>query len=272
MNIQSVQFKYIDTMEIKIVEDYREKYEYFSAKLPNSNDSIACYHNWYDASRVLFDEYCRLLVFNNNDPEFLNFLSVKDNEGNGYILQSNFYKIRGSYLILLNRIKNRSHQTNNNNIINSQTPMSDNNNVFIVHGHDDELKQATARFVERLGLNAIILHEQPNSGRTIIQKLLDETNNSSYGIVLYSPCDEGKSKEEKELHPRARQNVVFEHGLLIGKLGINRVCCLYKGNVEMPSDNNGVLYIPYDENEGWKHKLVKEMKSQGMPINMESLI
>ena len=256
LNIQSVQFKYIDTMEIKIVEDYRVKYEFFSAKSPNSNDSIAYYHNWYDASRVLFDEYCSLLVFNNNDPEFLNFLSVKNNEGNGFILQSNFYKIRGSYLILLNRIKNWSHQTNNNNKINSQAPM----------------KQATARFVERLGLNAIILHEQPNSGRTIIQKLLDETNNSSYGIVLYSPCDEGKSKEEKELHPRARQNVVFEHGLLIGKLGINRVCCLYKGNVDMPSDNNGVLYIPYDENEGWKHKLVKEMKSQGMPINMESLI
>lgn len=261
----------IESLDIKIVEDYRKQYESALERYPIPSSSIEQYHKWYDESRVLFDEYSNLLVINNDDPELLNFLSVDNDSISEYGLQRNFHKIRGSYLILLNRIKNRNRQVSPNIINNTQIQMSDSNKVFIVHGHDNELKQATARFIEQLGLNAIILHERPNSGRTIIQKLLEETNDSSYGIVLYSPCDEGKSKEEEVLHPRARQNVVFEHGLLIGKLGIKRVCCLYKGNVEIPSDNNGVLYIPYDENDGWKLKLAKEMRCQGLPINMDSL-
>jgi len=119
-----------------------------------------------------------------------------------------------------------------------------NNKIFIVHGHDEAMKEAVARFIARLlNIEPIILHEQANAGRTIIQKLLEETENLSFAIVLYSPDDLGKAREEEKLNPRARQNVVFEHGLLIGKYGMNRVCCLHKGNIEMPSDNHGVFIL-----------------------------
>src|SRR5438067_9956949 len=39
--------------------------------------------------------------------------------------------------------------------------------VFVVHGHDNEAKETVARFIERLGLEPLILHEQPSSGRTV---------------------------------------------------------------------------------------------------------
>lgn len=103
-------------------------------------------------------------------------------------------------------------------------PRFDLEKVFIVHGHDDALKLDVARFVEKLGLEAIILHEQSSNGRTIIEKIEANTN-VGFGIVLYSPCDVG-GKVNESLNDRARQNVVFEHGYLTGKLGRENVAVI----------------------------------------------
>lgn len=116
-----------------------------------------------------------------------------------------------------------------------------------MHGHDPGAKYAVARFVEKIGLEAIILHEQASSGNTIIEKI-EANSNVGFGIVLYTPCDLGASQEEKELlKPRARQNVVFEHGYLMGKIGRENVCALVKGDIEKPTDIAGVVYISMDE-------------------------
>lgn len=106
-----------------------------------------------------------------------------------------------------------------------------NKDVFIVHGHDSGLKNEVARFITDMGYNPIILHEQPNTGKTIIEKI-EAFTNVCYAIVLYTPCDKGASKDCPNVQPRARQNVVFEHGYLIGKLGRERVCALIKEEVE----------------------------------------
>ena len=130
--------------------------------------------------------------------------------------------------------------------------------VFIVHGHDGELKSEVARFIEKLGLEPIILHEKASSGKTIIEKIEDYTD-VGFGIVLYTPCDVGaKNTETPNLKPRARQNVVFEHGFLIGKIGRKNVCALVKGEVEKPNDVLGVVYVSMSDN--WKIALAKEMK------------
>jgi len=95
------------------------------------------------------------------------------------------------------------------------------NSVFIVHGHDGEAKEGTARFIEKLGFKAIILHEQASRSRTIIEKI-EKYSNVGFGIILYTPDDLGNVKNEAEegnLNSRARQNVVFEHGYLMGKIG-----------------------------------------------------
>jgi len=114
-------------------------------------------------------------------------------------------------------------------------------NVFIVHGHDDLAKMETAKFIEQLGLIPIILHEQVSSGFTIIEKI-ENYSNVGFGVVLYTPCDLGAKKgNETELKLRARQNVVFEHGFLIGKIGRKNVVALVKGDVETPNDISGVV-------------------------------
>lgn len=150
--------------------------------------------------------------------------------------------------------------------------MIDKTKVFIVHGRDNEAKLEVARFVEDLGLKPIILHEQANKGMTIIEKI-ESYSNVGFGIVLYTPCDMGYLKnEEDKKQPRARQNVVFEHGYLIAKLGRNKVCALSKSNVEKPNDISGVIYIPFDSNDGWKIQLAKDMKSAGYNIDMNQLL
>jgi predicted nucleotide-binding protein len=146
----------------------------------------------------------------------------------------------------------------------------DKTKVFIVHGHDNLAKQETARFVESLGLKAIILHEQASAGSTIIEKI-EAYSNVGFAIVLYTPCDLGKAKDEDEFNSRARQNVVFEHGYLMGKIGRKNVCALVKSQVEKPNDISGVVYIDMDDNGAWKIAIIKEMKSAGYEIDANKL-
>ena len=151
-----------------------------------------------------------------------------------------------------------------------KAPM-DKSKVFIVHGHDNAAKEAVARFVEKIGLEAIILHEQASSGNTIIEKI-EANSNVGFAIVLYTPCDVGASKGEKDqLKPRARQNVIFEHGYLIGKIGRKNVCHLFKSGVETPSDIEGLVYAPMDEGGGWKYTVGKEMKACGYDIDLNKI-
>lgn len=137
--------------------------------------------------------------------------------------------------------------------------------VFIVHGHDDIAKLEMAAFIKGLDLEPIILHLQASSGRTIIEKI-EHYSNVGFGIVLYTPCDVGSKVGALTSSYRARQNVVFEHGYLIGKLGRSRVAAVLKGHVETPNDISGVIYISLDDAGNWKEELIKEMKAAGYRI------
>ena len=145
----------------------------------------------------------------------------------------------------------------------SRTPSADqpppSQDVFIVHGHDEAAKQAVARYLERLELEPIILHERANSGRTLIEKIEANSIGVGYVVVLLTPDDIGKLNDPgEELAPRARQNVIFELGWFLGKVGRDKVCALKKGAVDLPSDYP-VLYIPMDDAGAWKHELAKEL-------------
>ena len=140
--------------------------------------------------------------------------------------------------------------------------------VFIVHGRDDLAKHEVSRFIERLGLEAIILHEQANAGMTIIEKIERYTNDADFALVLYTPCDQGRGYHEQQEKPkdRARQNVVFEHGYLMAKLGRENVCALVKGTIETPNDISGVVYVPLDQAGAWQNEIVKELRGCGYTI------
>lgn len=151
-------------------------------------------------------------------------------------------------------------------------PVPSVSSVFVVHGHDGEAKQSVARFIEQLKIEAIILHERPSQGKTIVEKL-EHYSNVGFAVVLLTPDDVGASKNNAEhLNARARQNVVLELGLFIGKLGRNRVCAIVKGDLELPGDYDGVVYLPMDESEAWKLSLAREMKLAGYSIDMNILV
>lgn len=155
-------------------------------------------------------------------------------------------------------------------------------NVFIVHGRDDKPKLELARMLEKLGFNVVILSEQPDKGRTIIEKLEQETIDIGYAFVILTPDDVGMERglfEKMSAEPekyrdvglcyRARQNVALELGYFVGKIGRNRVCCLYKGDVELPSDIHGVLFKKFDKSVEECYKgILDELKAAGYEIKV----
>lgn len=154
-----------------------------------------------------------------------------------------------------------------------QVELRETRKVFIVHGHDEAAKEATARFLEKLDLQPIILHEQASGGRTIIEKFEKYSVDVGFAVVLLTPDDLGAAQQESnKLRSRARQNVVLELGYFLGKLTRNRVCALYKGGVELPSDIQGVIYVEMDNKGAWKAKLAQELVQANCAINLQGLI
>ena len=139
------------------------------------------------------------------------------------------------------------------------------NQVFVIHGHDHGLRDMVARFLEGLGLEAVILQEQPDEGRTVIEKF-EQHAQCDFAVALFTPDDVGGLHDD-DLQPRARQNVIFEFGYFIGKFGRDRVRALVKGDPDIPTDYSGVLYIPLGESDSWKFQLLREMKSAGFDID-----
>jgi predicted nucleotide-binding protein len=133
--------------------------------------------------------------------------------------------------------------------------------VFIVHGHDDPAKETVARFIAKLKLEDVILHEKANAGRTIIEKF-EAHADVAFAVVLLTPDDRGGTAKTPydDQRSRARQNVILELGYFLGRLGRHKVCALYKDGVELPSDMAGVLYVSLDAGGLWKAKLAKEIR------------
>ena len=146
----------------------------------------------------------------------------------------------------------------------------DQNKAFIVHGHDDALLHNIARYMGAMDIDSIILQEKVGSGMTIIEKL-EKYSDVKVAIVLLTPDDIGKAKNEDKYSQRARQNVIMELGYFIGKLGRSNVFALYDEDVELPSDYIGVEYIALDDSEGWKLKLAKELKATGLDIDLNKI-
>jgi predicted nucleotide-binding protein len=220
-------------------------------------------------------------VFNSNENEYANsylnsgysFLGqLGEVQNNPILTLKNLlqYKINNlKSLIVKSELIKSEFTINPKNNSESLTTISK-NHVFIVHGHDELAKTQTARFLEQLELNPIILHEQTSAGKTIIEKI-EEYSNVGFGIVLYTPCDIGGKKDTTDLKNRARQNVVFEHGFLIGKIGRKNVCALVKGDVEVPNDISGIVYIRMDDDQSWHLKIARELRNSGYVIDLNKL-
>ena len=145
--------------------------------------------------------------------------------------------------------------------------------VFIVHGRAEKERESVARFLEKLSLETVILDEQANLGRSVLKKFHDYAD-VGFAIVLLTGDDLGglATQAQSEFRPRARQNVIFELGYFLAKLGDERVCCLSSEGIETPSDYSGILYVPLDEHGAWKTRLARELRDVGFDIDMNKLI
>jgi predicted nucleotide-binding protein len=145
--------------------------------------------------------------------------------------------------------------------------------LFVVHGRNEACRETVARYLEKLRLKPIILHEQANKGRTIIEKIVAYSD-VSFAVILLTADDRGGllATPYEEQQKRARQNVILELGFFLGRLGRERVCALYEEGIEIPSDYGGVIFVPLDKTGAWRMLLAREIKAAGLPVDMNDVI
>jgi predicted nucleotide-binding protein len=145
--------------------------------------------------------------------------------------------------------------------------------VFVVHGHDEIAKANLEVFLRDIGLEPVVLHRQADVGLTTIEKF-EKHSDVGYAFILLTPdeiayikADENKNDDKRKKEFRARPNVIFEFGFFVGKLGRSRVCCLYTGDVSLPSDISGMIYKKFEKNiEEVAYSIIKDLKASGYPI------
>jgi predicted nucleotide-binding protein len=167
----------------------------------------------------------------------------------------------------VNDLRERAGEARPASAASSLNSEPDGRRIFVVHGHGHGQKETVARFLAKLNLDPIILHEQADQGKTLIEKFESYAAGARCAVVILTADDVASSKitpEQKEL--RARQNVIFELGFFVGKLGRQRTFALVEKGVTLPSDVHGVVYIPLDNGE-WRLRLVRELKAAGLEID-----
>jgi len=139
------------------------------------------------------------------------------------------------------------------------------NRVFIVHGQNEIARSAVVSALTEVGLEGIVLHEQPNMGRHLLTKFIEEAELVTFAIVLMTDDDVG-GLQGADLAPRARQNVILELGYFLSHLGQQRVCALITPGLDTPSDFDGIVYIRMDDAGHWKAELLRELGAAWMPL------
>ena len=136
---------------------------------------------------------------------------------------------------------------------------------FIVHGHDTRTLRQLVNYIRNnlRWKEPKILRDLPSHGRTIIEKFEDVARSIDIVFVLLTPDDKAVALNAPNFAKRrARQNVIFELGYFFAKLQRTggRVILLHKGDVELPSDISGIIYIAIDNGiEAADESLKKEL-------------
>ncbi|WP_455473997.1 TIR domain-containing protein [Bartonella sp. B30(2025)] len=153
------------------------------------------------------------------------------------------------------------------------------NKIFIVHGHDHSSLRELELLLLKLGIEACVLQNNSSDGLTIIEALEKEICTTdgpvNFGIVLLTPDDMGYAKSDGAecAQPRARQNVVFEMGMLIATFKRKNVVILKKQHLEIPSDAQGIIYLEFKEHvKEVVTKLADRLQKSGFSIEADALI
>jgi predicted nucleotide-binding protein len=144
------------------------------------------------------------------------------------------------------------------------------NRVFVVHGRNEQARDEVVSYLDRVGMEGIVLHDQPNMGRHLLTKFIGEAKLVTFAVVLMTDDDVGSAKGGTQA-PRARQNVILELGYFLAHLGQAKVCALITPGLETPSDFDGIVYIKMAEDQKWKAELLRELYAAKMPVRMDRL-
>ena len=162
------------------------------------------------------------------------------------------------------------------NAVRAEEAFGGNRSVFVVYGHDATARTQLEAMLRRWRLDPVILDQIPSEGQTLIEKLEKySAQDVCFAVILATPDDLGYRKDhEDERKFRARQNVILELGLLLGKLGRAKVGIFIKNQEQMerPSDIQGLIYLPFvNDVEEAKLTLAKEMEKQGIKVEVSKL-
>lgn len=222
-----------------------------------ASGAIDAFRIWYGHARALFSRY-----FAKDNEDYSAFINEYPG-GRSYAYQVFYRNVYPHYVTLLDTINSID------NDVDKRKTIVRSNEVFIVHGHDLSMRDTVDGFLKRIGLKPVILANQSNEGRTLIEKFEQRTLKIDYAVVLFSDQEDvGRAHNETVLKSRARQNVILELGYFIGKLGRSRVCVLKKGNVEPPSDIHGFVSIDYEQTSSdWQKRVVVELQAAGYSVD-----
>jgi len=242
-----------------------------SSKEDFSNEFWGSYETYLKTYNLLLKDLQSLGFY--KELKFLEQVPLSDQSfDSGYSKheQAKLREVTNASNILLRKVKLLlSPPKSDNRRVNNQVRS---NKIFVVHGHDNEMKSDVAQTLQKLDLDPIILHEKPNSPQTLIEKISDYTH-VSFAVVLVSPDDLAYPEEKTpdEAKYRANQNVIFELGYFLGRLGKQNVIAIYrkKKDFEIPNDYNGVLWIEYKS--GWYFELIKELQACNFEVDANKL-
>jgi predicted nucleotide-binding protein len=259
----SIKEMYLSTLENLIAEGNSFTYQNFSVK--NNNYPVSFNPDWLSWIVQVKTTIETIFPDNNN---------ILDNVYNGDAVEvigngEDKFKLALSYyiggLVSTKRIleKDLLRITSKRD---DKIQLFNKNDIFIVHGRNEVIKQETELFIKEIGLNPIVLHRQPDEGKTIIEKF-EKNSDVGYAIILLTADETARINGEQKEEKRSRPNVIFEFGYFIAKLGRDRVCCIHYGDVDLPSDINGVVYkkVSSSLNEV-KYDIVKELKHLGYNV------
>ncbi len=262
----------------RLIADQLERGRQIRERQIGDRSSLAAakdaYNNWVDYNRDLLR---RILTTDEPSDEFarsIHLMYVLGDTTLGEDIEE-FRSDIGTHLRRLESISDRLPLFDNRpELASAAAPGTeiDMKRVFVVHGHNLAVLDRVVRLLRDLDLEPVVLREQANQGRTIIEKFEAHTD-VAFAVVILTADDIGGvvGTAPEELRLRARQNVVLELGFFIGKLGRRSVVSLLERRVEVPSDIDGVLYIPMDTGDSWRLLLAKEMKAAGLPVDLNRL-
>lgn len=224
-------------------------------------ENTSAYKRFQSAAHLQF----RPVVFGENYPQRRHYQDgARENIAQSIVL------LESAQRALQQDLEDVQHESAASSVPLIVAPSALSRRVFVVHGHDEGARETIARFLEKIGFEPVILHEQASQNRTVIEKI-EAYHDVGFAVVLLTPDDEGCVKGGQP-EPRARQNVLLELGYFMGRLGRDKVCALKRGAVEIPSDFAGVVWVAMDAGNGWKQTLGQELEAAGHEVDWNKVM